>query len=59
MYCIMLPDLISRIQAYSSFGHHQMLDPNRLFKTSRFATATKTNLLNMNALFLDEPIQED
>lgn len=36
-----------------------MLDPNRLFKTSRFATATKTNLLNMNALFLDEPIQED
>ncbi|QGY75118.1 hypothetical protein CF8_0054 [Aeromonas phage CF8] len=59
MYAIMLYDIISRIHAYSAWGHQQQLDPNKPFKTSRFATATKTNLLNMNALFLDEPIQED
>lgn len=59
MYVIFIPDMMSKIEAYSSWGHHQMLDPNKLFKTSRFATHTKTNLLNINALFLDEPIAED
>lgn len=55
----MLPDMQSKVEAYSSWGHHQMLDPNQPFKTSRFATHTKTNLLNINAMLLDEPIQED
>ena len=59
MYVIMLPDMQSKVEAYSSWGHHQMLDPNQPFKTSRFATHTKTNLLNINAMLLDEPIQED
>ena len=59
MYVIFIPDMMSKIEAYSSWGHHQMLDPNKLFKTSRFATHTKTNLLNINALFLDETIAED
>lgn len=59
MYVIFIPDMMSKIEAYSSWGHHQMLDPNKLFKTSRFATHTKTNLLNINSLFLDEPIAEE
>lgn len=59
MYLIMLYDMFNKIQAYSSFGHQQMLDPNKLFTTSRFATMTKTNLLNYNALLLDEPIAEE
>lgn len=59
MYIIFIPDMMSKIEAYSSWGHHQMLDPNKLFKTSRFATHTKTNLLNINSLFLDVPIEED
>lgn len=58
MYVVFLPDMMSKIEAYSSWGHHQMLDPNKLFKTSRFATHTKTNLLNINSLLLDVPIEE-
>lgn len=58
MYVVFLPDMISKIEAYSSWGHHQMLDPNKLFKTSRFATHTKTNLLNINSMLLDVPIEE-
>lgn len=59
MYVIFIPDMMSKIEAYSSWGHHQMLDPNKPFRTSRFATHTKTNLLNINSLFLDVPIEED
>uniref|UniRef100_A0AAU8KZI6 DNA-directed RNA polymerase subunit alpha n=1 Tax=Pantoea phage Survivor TaxID=3232176 RepID=A0AAU8KZI6_9CAUD len=59
MYVIFIPDMMSKIEAYSSWGHHQMLDPNKLFKTSRFATHTKTNLLNINSAFLDEPIADE
>ncbi|KAB3419266.1 hypothetical protein F9Z84_07120 [Escherichia coli] len=59
MYVIFIPDMMSKIESYSSWGHHQMLDPNRLFKTSRFATHTKTNLLNINSVMLSEPIAED
>lgn len=59
MYVIFIPDMMSKIEAYSSWGHHQMLDPNKPFKVSRFATHTKTNLLNVNSLFLDEPIEEN
>lgn len=59
MYVVFLPDMMSKIEAYSSWGHHQMLDPNKPFKTSRFATHTKTNLLNINSVLLDEPIGEE
>jgi len=59
MYVVFIPDMMSKIEAYSSWGHHQMLDPNLLFKTSRFATHTKTNLLNINSLMLSEPIAEE
>jgi len=59
MYVIFLPDMMSKVEAYSSWGHHQMLDPNRPFKLSRFATHTKTNLLNINSLLLSEPIAEE
>lgn len=58
MYVIFIPDMISKIEAYSSWGHHQMLDPNKPFKTSRFATHTKTNLLNLNSMLLNEPIED-
>jgi len=59
MYVIFLPDMASKIEAYSSWGHHQMLDPNKLFKVSRFGTHTKTNLLNINSVLLSEPIAEE
>lgn len=59
MYVIFIPDMMSKIEAYSSWGHHQMLDPNKLFKVSRFGTHTKTNLLNINSLLLSEPIAEE
>jgi hypothetical protein len=59
MYLYMLYDIYNKVQAYGSWGHHQMLSPLELGKTSRFATMTKTNLLNYNALLLDEPIAEE
>lgn len=59
MYVIFLPDMMSKIEAYSSWGHHQMLDANKLFKVSRFGTHTKTNLLNINSVLLSEPIAEE
>lgn len=59
MYIIMLPDMQSKIEAYASWGHHQMLDPNIPFKLSRFASHTSTNLLNLNAKFIDQPIEEE
>jgi hypothetical protein len=58
MYIYFLPDLVSKLEAYSSWGHQQMLDPNKLFKTSKFASQTSTNLLNINSLLIDEPIRE-
>lgn len=59
MYLWFIPDMFGKINGYSNFGHQQMLDPNKPFKTSRFATQTKNNLLNLNSLLLDEPIAED
>lgn len=59
MYLIMMYDMFNKIQAYSAFGHQQMLDPNKLFEVSRFSSSTKTALLNYNALLLDEPIAEE
>lgn len=59
MYVIFIPDMLSKVEAYSSWGHHQMLDPNKPFRVSRFGTHTKTNLLNVNSLFIDVPIEED
>ena len=36
-----------------------MVDPNKPFKTSRFVAATRTNLLNINSVLLNTPIEED
>lgn len=58
MYCYFLPDLAAKLEAYSSWGHHQMLDPNQLYKTSRFASQTKSNLLNFNSLLQFEEIED-
>lgn len=59
MYVWFIPDMFGKINGYSNFGHQQMLDPNKPWKTSRFASRTKNGLLNLNSLLLNEPIAED
>lgn len=59
MYLFFIPDMVGKVNAYSNWGHHQMVDPNKPFKTSRFVAATRTNLLNINSVLLNTPIEED
>lgn len=59
MYLFFIPDMVGKVNAYSNWGHHQMLDPNKPFRTSRFVSTTKTNLLNVNSILLNQPIEED
>ncbi|QDH47039.1 putative RNA polymerase beta prime subunit [Aeromonas phage LAh10] len=59
MYVWFIPDLFGKVAGYANFGHQQMLDPNKPFRTSRFATRAKNVLLNLNSQLLDEPIAED
>lgn len=59
MYLFFIPDMVGKVNAYSNWGHHQMVDPNKPFKTSRFVSTTKTNLLNINSVLLNTPIEED
>ena len=59
MYLFFISDMVGKVNAYSNWGHHQMLDPNKPFRTSRFVSTTKTNLLNVNSILLNQPIEED
>lgn len=59
MYVIFVPDLVGKVDAYAHWGHQQALDPNKLFKISRFYGQTKTNLLNLNSLLLETPIEDE
>lgn len=59
MYLYFILDMIGKVNAYSNWGHMQMCDPNKPFKTSRFVAMTKTNLLNINSVLLATPIEED
>ncbi|QMV29155.1 hypothetical protein AP1_0454 [Aeromonas phage AP1] len=42
MYVWFIPDLFGKVAGYANFGHQQMLDPNKPFRTSRFATRAST-----------------
>jgi len=55
-YVILLVDNESKAKAYGSFGHHQTLDKNALFKVSKYAGQTATNLMNLNTLLMQEPL---
>ena len=59
MYLFFIPDMVGKVNAFSNWGHHQTLCPNKPFKTSRFVAMTKTNLLNINSVLLHQPIEED
>lgn len=59
MYIYFLPDLVSKIESYSAWGHHQTLDPNKLYKTSGFVSQTKSNLINFNSIMQDTPIEDE
>lgn len=59
MYLFFIPDMMGKVNAFSNWGHHQTLCPNKPFKTSRFVAMTKTNLLNINSVLLHQPIEED
>lgn len=50
MYIFILPDLESKAKSYGGFGHHQLLDENRLFKISRHAGQPSTNMINTNSI---------
>ena len=58
MYIRFLPDLISKIESYSAWGHQQMLDPNKLFTAGKSCFQTKTNLISFNSLLRATPIQK-
>lgn len=53
-YTIFLIDNESKAKAYGSFGHHQTLDKNGLFKVSKYAGQTATNMMNANTLLIQE-----
>lgn len=59
MYLFFIPDMVGKVNAFSNWGHHQTLCPNKPFKTSRFVAMSRTNLLNINSLILNTPIEED
>ena len=59
IYLYFLPDLAAKLESYSSWGHHQMLDPNKYARVSRFCSQTKTNLLNINSINLNTEILEE
>lgn len=59
VYMLFLPDMFNKVAGFANWGHHQMLDPNKPFKTSRFVEQTKNALLNFNSLLLSEEIEED
>lgn len=44
-----LADLESKAKAYGAFGHHRLLDENKLFRISRHANQPATNLINLNS----------
>lgn len=50
LYLFFLLDLESKAKAYGGFGHHQMLDENKLFKVSRHANQSSTNMINLNSV---------
>lgn len=50
MYVYLLSDLESKAKAYGGFGHHQLLDENRLFKISRHCGQPSTNMINTNSV---------
>lgn len=50
MYVYLLSDLESKAKAYGGFGHHQLLDENRLFKISRHCGQPSTNMINANSV---------
>ena len=50
MYIYLLSDLESKAKAYGGFGHHQLLDENRLFKISRHCGQPSTNMINTNSV---------
>lgn len=57
MYLVLMLDNESKAKAYGSFGHHQMLDANQPFKIGRYAGQPATNLMNLNTLMIQEPVQ--
>lgn len=57
-YVIVHIDNESKAKAYGSFGHHQTLDKNSLFKVSKYAGQTATNLMNLNMLMLQTELVE-
>lgn len=56
MFLVGLIDNESKAKAYGAFGHHQTLDRNTPFKVSRYAGQTVTNLMNMNTMMMQTPI---
>ena len=58
MYIRFLPDLISQIHGYGNWGHQQMLNPNKLWETGKSCYQTKTNLINLNSMLINQPIEE-
>ena len=58
LYVLLAPDNQSKARCYGSFGHHQMLDPNTPFKIGRYAGQTATNLMNINTLMQQMPLED-
>ena len=58
MYLRFLPDLISIIHGYGSWGHQQMLNPNKLWETGMSCFQTKTNLISLNSALVNIPIED-
>lgn len=56
-YLVFVFDNESKAKAYGAFGHHLALDKNKPFKVGRYSAQASTNLMNINTLMAQEPLQ--
>lgn len=56
-YLVFVFDNESKAKAYGAFGHHLALDKNLPFTVGRYSAQASTNLMNINTLMAQEPLQ--
>lgn len=57
-YVRLVTDLDAKIKSYGNWGHQISLSPSELFKPGPFCFQTKSNLLNINSLILNTPVEK-
>lgn len=51
-------DLMSKAKAYGGAGHHSVFDINNPWTLSRFSNQIATNMVNLNNMMQNTPIEK-